>query len=132
MVGGRYYEEASRILGILKPILEFRDYVYKSVIPNLPTLVQQVIAEMGELSNALDALIFSLLAPLMKPLIEHLSGELKDSAHGLAAASQVDEDEIFKPTSTSSNPTHTLLAKDHFVNLLNKPAGLVATVATNL
>ncbi|KAG9203708.1 hypothetical protein G6514_002319 [Epicoccum nigrum] len=39
--------------------------------------------------------------------------------------------DIFKDGSEDSNPSHSDIAKDHFSNLLNQPAGLVATVITN-
>jgi hypothetical protein len=68
-----------------------------------------------------------------------IESSIKELRHALTAAKvKVDEEaaqsesaQVYEDGSTASDPSHSDLSKDHFSNVLNPPAGLVATVTTN-
>ncbi|KAI5780410.1 HET-C domain protein [Geopyxis carbonaria] len=106
------------------PILEFRDNVMRSIeralesIPGLTALVEKI-------SETLSLFILSLLAPYVRPLIAQASLELK---HGSSLIVDSAASHQYEPWTDPycTDPTHSLLSKDHFSNKLNTPAGEVA------
>ncbi|KUJ21831.1 Het-C-domain-containing protein [Mollisia scopiformis] len=107
------------------PILEFRDKVVKAInntiakIPGLESLIERI-------SETLTVFVLSLLAPFIRPIIEAVSKTLKDGSSTVVEASA---NQQFEPWNDPhcSNPTHSMLSKDHFSNKLNGVAGRVAT-----
>jgi hypothetical protein len=87
-------------------------------IPGLEALVQKI-------SETLTLFILSLLAPFVRPIINKVSESLKMGSTGVIKASQ---DQQYGPWNDSSctDPTHSMLSKDHFTNCLNPVAGRVA------
>jgi len=108
------------------PILEFRDKIVRSIstliskIPGLESLLEHI----GE---TLTAFVLGLLAPFVRPIIEQVSKTLKDGSSTVIGASANSQFEVWS-NPRSSNPTHSMLSKDHFTNILNSCAGEVATV----
>ncbi|EEH42000.2 HET-C domain-containing protein HetC [Paracoccidioides lutzii Pb01] len=107
------------------PILEFRDRVVKNLssavekIPGLSSL-------MDKISETLSIFIFSLLAPFIRPVIKIASAKLQLGSSELTAAEARTQYEPWtNPNCT--DPTHSFLSKDHFSNILNDPAGRVAS-----
>jgi len=106
------------------PILEFRDKVVRSisaVISKIPGL-EKLLEHIGE---TLTAFVLGLLAPFIRPIIKQLSKTLKDGSSGIIGADAHSQLEPWKDPSCS-NPTHSMLSKDHFTNILNACAGRVA------
>ncbi|EGX53664.1 hypothetical protein TWF173_008488 [Orbilia oligospora] len=106
------------------PILQFRDRVFRAIesaIEKVPGLVDVV----EKISELLSVFIFSLLAPILRPVIEQVALELKKGSNGVLDASAHAQ---FEPWNDPfcTDPTHSLLSKDHFSNRLNEPAGLIA------
>lgn len=107
------------------PILEFRDRVVKKIsniiskIPGLEKLLEKI-------SENLTAFILGLLAPFVRPIIEQVSKTLKDGSSTVIGASAKSQFVVWEDH-YSSNPTHSMLSKDHFTNVLNGCAGEVAT-----
>ncbi|CAF9911832.1 MAG: hypothetical protein ALECFALPRED_007664 [Alectoria fallacina] len=107
------------------PILEFRDRVVKLVnatiekIPGLEALVEKI-------SETLTLFVLSLLAPFIRPIINAVSAQLKAGSGGIIDASGKHQYEPWTDRNCS-DPTHSLLSKDHFSNILNEPAGQVAS-----
>lgn len=106
------------------PILQFRDRVFRAIesaIEKVPGLVDVV----EKISELLSVFIFSLLAPILRPVIEQVALELKKGSNGVLDASSNTQ---FEPWNDPycTDPTHSLLSKDHFSNRLNEPAGLIA------
>ena len=107
------------------PILEFRDKVVKliaatiSKIPGLETLVEKI-------TDKLTLFVLSLLAPFVRPIINAVSVQLKAGSSGVVNASANHQYEPWTDP-LCTDPTHSLLSKDHFSNILNEPAGQVAT-----
>ncbi|KAJ5636410.1 uncharacterized protein N7484_009723 [Penicillium longicatenatum] len=107
------------------PILAFRDKVVRklnSIIEKVPGLE----AIMEKISETLTVFIMSLLAPFIRPLINAASKSLQTGSSGVVAASGKHQ---FEPWTDPhcTDPTHSLLSKDHFANILNEPAGQVAS-----
>jgi hypothetical protein len=115
-----------KVAGQIYPILEFRDKIVRSInntiskIPGLESLLEKI-------SETLTAFIFGLLAPFVRPIINQVSKVLKDGSSGLIESSAHSQLEPWK-NPRCDNPTHSMLSKDHFTNILNSCAGRVATV----
>lgn len=108
------------------PILAFRDKVMRSLnsiiekIPGLESLVEKI-------SETLTVVIMSLLAPFIRPLIKAASKSMQTGSAGVIDASGKHQYEPWTDPHCT-DPTHSLLSKDHFANILNEPAGRVASV----
>ena len=106
------------------PILEFRDNIVRSInntiakIPGLESLLEKI----GE---SLTAFIFGLLSPFVRPIINQVSKVLKDGSSNIIASSANSQLEPWT-NPRCDNPTHSMLSKDHFTNVLNSCAGRVA------
>lgn len=113
------------IIKKIYPILEFRDKVVKAInktiakIPGLESLVERI-------SETLTLFILSLLSPYIRPIIDTASKTLKQGSSTVVAASANSQ---FEPWNDPycTDPTHSMLAKDHFSNKLNGVAGRVAS-----
>jgi Heterokaryon incompatibility protein Het-C len=107
------------------PILEFRDKIVKAInatisgIPGLEKLIEHV-------SETLTAFVLGLLAPFIRPIIKQVSKTLKDGSSGIITASANSQLEPWR-NPNCSDPTHSMLSKDHFTNILNSCAGRVAS-----
>ncbi|KAL8804420.1 MAG: hypothetical protein Q9200_005842 [Gallowayella weberi] len=107
------------------PILEFRDRVAKAIsatiekIPGLEALVEKI-------TERLTLFVLSLLAPFIRPIINAVSAQLKAGSSVVVDASGKHQYEPWTDP-YCSDPTHSLLSKDHFSNILNEPAGKVAS-----
>ncbi|AEO71103.1 uncharacterized protein THITE_2097551 [Thermothielavioides terrestris NRRL 8126] len=106
------------------PILEFRDKIVRAIsgmiskIPGLEKLLEHI-------SETLTAFVLGLLAPFVRPIINQVSKVLKDGSSGLIASSAKQQLEPWT-NPRCDNPTHSMLSKDHFTNVLNSCAGRVA------
>lgn len=110
--------------GRIYPILQFRDKIVKAIsrgiakVPGLEKLLEHI-------SETLTAFIMGLLAPFIRPIIKQVSNTLKNGSSGIISASARSQLEPWdNPNCT--DPTHSMLAKDHFTNILNSCAGRVA------
>ncbi|KAI8634330.1 heterokaryon incompatibility Het-C [Xylariaceae sp. FL1651] len=107
------------------PILEFRDRIVKSInrgiakVPGLESLLERI-------SETLTAFVLGLLAPFIRPIINAVTKALKDGSSGVISASANTQLEPWK-NPHCTDPTHSMLSKDHFTNVLNSCAGRVAT-----
>lgn len=106
------------------PILVFRDKVVRSIsaiiekIPGLEALVERIV-------ETLTVFIFSLLAPFVRPVLDAMQKTLKSSSEGVTDWNAKHQYEVWDDPNCS-DPTHSMLSKDHFSNILNCPAGMVA------
>lgn len=104
--------------------MEFRDKVVRAIsatiekVPGLEALVEKV-------TETLTIFVLSLLAPFIRPIINAVSAQLKNGSSGVVDASGKHQ---YEPWTNPhcSDPTHSLLSKDHFSNILNPPAGQIA------
>ncbi|CAM1504461.1 Fc.00g020520.m01.CDS01 [Cosmosporella sp. VM-42] len=103
------------------PAIEFHDDVMKSIsaaiekIPVLPKIIEQ-------LEEQLSVFVFSLIAPFIVPLIKQIRNELKTGSDEIIESSEREQHVVFH-NDRSSDPTHSMLSKDHFSNILNEIAG---------
>jgi Heterokaryon incompatibility protein Het-C len=107
------------------PVLEWHDEVMKSItetidnIPILPDLIEQI-------QEQVNVFVFSLLAPYVVPIINQVKNELNTGSSEIIESDKAKQHIVFSDDD-SSDPTHSMLAKDHFSNVLNEPAGKVAS-----
>lgn len=107
------------------PILQFRDRIVKAInrgiaqVPGLEKLIDHI-------SETLTAFVLGLLAPFVRPVIDQVTKALKDGASGVISASSRSQLEPWTDP-RCTDPTHSMLSKDHFTNVLNSCAGRVAT-----
>lgn len=87
-------------------------------VPGLQSLVEKI-------SETLTVFVLSLLAPFIRPIINAVSAQLKNGSSTVIDASGKHQYEPWTDPNCS-DPTHSLLSKDHFTNILNEPAGQVA------
>ena len=110
--------------GKIYPILQFRDRIVKaisrgiSMVPGLEKLLDHI----GE---TLTAFILGLLAPFVRPIIQQVSKVLKEGSSTVISSSAKAQMEPWN-NPHCSDPTHSMLSKDHFTNVLNSCAGRVA------
>jgi hypothetical protein len=108
------------------PLLAFRDKVVRNIagfvekIPGLEKAIETI-------SEKVTLFVMGLMAPFVKPIIAAASNALKTGSGTVVSASQRQQYIVWEDP-TSSDPTHSLLSKDHFSNILNQPAGEVASV----
>ncbi len=108
------------------PILEFRDRVVKAIsatiemVPGLQALCERI-------SETITVFVLSLLAPFIRPIINAVTKQLQQGAGAVVDSSGRHQ---FEPWTDPycTDPTHSLLSKDHFANVLNEVAGQVAAV----
>ncbi|KAK3117600.1 hypothetical protein LTR53_000926 [Teratosphaeriaceae sp. CCFEE 6253] len=106
------------------PLLLFRDKVVRNIagfvekIPGLEKAIETI-------SEKVTLFVMGLMAPFIKPVIAAASNALKQGSGTVVNASQKQQYLVWEDPN-SSDPTHSLLSKDHFSNVLNQPAGQVA------
>ncbi|KAL6230817.1 hypothetical protein BDW75DRAFT_221695 [Aspergillus navahoensis] len=107
------------------PVLEWHDELLKSIneaiekIPVLPELIEQV-------QEQITIAVFSILAPYVLPILQQVKAELQTGSSEVIQSSRDQQHVVFNDDSCS-NPTHSMLSKDHFSNILNEPAGRIAS-----
>jgi hypothetical protein len=118
--------DPATIVPKIYPILEFRDKVVRSIsaivskIPGLEKLIETI-------TERVTLFVFSLLAPFIMPIINSASASLKQGSSTVLESAAKHQFEVWtNPQST--DPTHSMLSKDHFSNILNQPAGQIAVV----
>lgn len=110
--------------GQIYPILQFRDRIVKAIsrgIAMVPGL-EKLLDHIGE---TLTAFILGLLAPFVRPIIQQVSKVLKEGSSTVISSSAKAQMEPWN-NPHCSDPTHSMLSKDHFTNVLNSCAGRVA------
>ncbi|KAF2233868.1 Het-C-domain-containing protein [Viridothelium virens] len=117
--------ELQEISKQIYPVLEFHDELMQSIneaieqIPVLPDLIEQI-------QEQVQIFVFSLIAPFVLPIINEVQNELQTGSEEIIQSSK-DKQLIVFHDDSSTDPTHSMLSKDHFSNVLNEPAGRVAS-----
>ncbi|KAI9444928.1 Het-C-domain-containing protein [Lactarius indigo] len=113
-------EVQKRLLALLK----WHDGVVRSVsekieaIPGLETLIDN-------LTDAINAYVYTVLAPWLSPILKEATSTLSEGSK--VVIDSADQYEVFDRPN-ASDPSHSLLSKDHFALILNEPAGKIAQV----
>ncbi|CAE6472919.1 unnamed protein product [Rhizoctonia solani] len=108
----------------LLEILKWHDQVMHDItetIQNIPGLEKL----MDELTNAMNAYVYTTLEPWLTPILQQTTGALQEGS--AAVIDSDDQYEVFN-NPDASDPSHSLLSKDHFGLILNEPAGKIAMV----
>lgn len=116
--------DPTEVIKKIYPLLVFRDKVVRSIsaiISKIPGLEKMI----DTISEKVTLFVMGLLAPYIRPVIAAASNALKTGSGTVVSASQKQQYLVWEDP-TSSDPTHSLLSKDHFSNILNEPAGQVA------
>ncbi|EFW98501.1 nima-interacting protein [Grosmannia clavigera kw1407] len=109
----------------IMPAIEFHDEIIKSIteaveqIPVLPKLIEQ-------LEEQLSVFVFSIIAPFVIPIIHQVQNELSTGSSEIIQSSQAEQLIVFNDD-YCTDPTHSMLSKDHFSNILNEIAGRTAS-----
>ncbi|ODA84177.1 hypothetical protein RJ55_02695 [Drechmeria coniospora] len=109
------------------PGIKFHDDVVMAIsqtvhgIPILPRVVQQ-------LQEQISKFVFSVIAPVVVPLIHQVRGGLQGGAHGVIQSSSAEQFVVLDDP-RSHDPTHSMIAKDHFSNILNGISGELAAIS---
>lgn len=120
-----FVEQAEQIRRQIYPVLEFHDEIMQNIsaaidnIPMLPDLIE-------EFQNQINIFVFSLIAPFILPLLQQVKAELETGSSEVIQSS-IDKQHIVFEDDECSDPTHSMLSKDHFSNILNEPAGKIAS-----
>ncbi|TKA63794.1 hypothetical protein B0A49_07864 [Cryomyces minteri] len=120
-----FTQQLDMITKQIYPVMEFHDQIMQSLtetienIPILPELIEQI-------TDQINIFVFSLLAPFVLPIIKQVKTELNTGSSEIIESSREKQHIVFHDDS-SSDPTHSMLSKDHFSNILNEPAGKVAS-----
>src|ERR1700761_3825275 len=81
---------------------------------------------METIAERITLFVMALIAPFIQPVIKAVSASLKTGNSAVVSSSANTQYEVWND-SLSSNPTHSMLSKDHFSNVLNDPAGHIAS-----
>ncbi|SMR58674.1 unnamed protein product [Zymoseptoria tritici ST99CH_1E4] len=116
--------DAAAVIAKIYPILSFRDKVVRqisAIISKIPGLEKMI----DTITEKVTLFVMGLLAPFIKPIIASASNALKQGS-GAVIDSSANQQFLVWTDPTSSDPTHSMLSKDHFSNVLNGPAGQLA------
>lgn len=97
------------------PAIEFHDDIMKGIssavekIPVLPKIIEQ-------LEEQLSKFVFSIISPFIVPLIHQIRNELRTGSQEIVESSEKEQHIVFHDDD-SSNPTHSMMSKDHFSNV---------------
>jgi Heterokaryon incompatibility protein Het-C len=120
-----FTRQAQMLTREIYPALEFHDNIMRSIteaieqIPVLPDLIEQ-------LQEQISIFVFSLIAPIIVPIIGQIKAEIATGSSEIISSSKDQQHVVFN-NDQSTDPTHSMLSKDHFTNILNEPAGKTAS-----
>ncbi|KAG8910053.1 hypothetical protein FRC01_006572, partial [Tulasnella sp. 417] len=115
----------------LSKVITLKDEVKAKLVDGLGDVVEKVKNVKGvleDLEDNLDVFVSQNLQKLLTPFITLVNKKIEQLTNMVIIGSDV-QWEVFN-TSTWTDPTHSLLSKDHFQSILNEPAGLIARMVT--
>ncbi|KAI1819748.1 NIMA-interacting protein tinc [Xylaria intraflava] len=128
-ISPREPEEFTRYIGKIyeqiMPAIELHDEVMKTIteaiekIPIIPQIIEQV-------EDQMSMWVFTIIAPFVLPIISQVKNELATGSQEIISSSENEQHIVFNDD-YCSDPTHSMLAKDHFSNILNEIAGKTAS-----
>ncbi|RDX51974.1 Het-C-domain-containing protein [Lentinus brumalis] len=105
-------------------LLKWRDDIYRDIIKKIE-MVPGLSDLIENLTNALNAFVYAILAPYVAPILKQVTEVLTEGSK--AVIDTEDQYQVFDDPN-ASDPSHSLLSKDHFALILNEPAGKIALV----
>ncbi|KAB8304881.1 hypothetical protein EYC80_004211 [Monilinia laxa] len=120
-----FTQQMQQVAKEIYPIIQWHDEVMQQIreaiekIPILPNLIENI-------EEQINIFVFSLLAPFVLPIIGQIKTELNTGSSEVIQSSK-DKQLIVFHDDDSTDPTHSMLSKDHFSNILNEAAGKIAS-----
>ncbi|KAK6330446.1 hypothetical protein TWF696_003338 [Orbilia brochopaga] len=114
-----------QVFAQIMPAIEFHDDLIKGIseaidkIPILPKILEQ-------LEDRMSIWTFSIMAPFVVPIIKQVKNELRTGSNEIIESSKNEQHIVFEDD-RCTDPTHSMLSKDHFSNILNEVAGKTAS-----
>ncbi|KAJ8084687.1 hypothetical protein PM082_003463 [Marasmius tenuissimus] len=108
----------------LLDLLKWRDSVFRDISKKID-MIPGLADLLDELTNALNAYVYTVLAPYLTPILTQATSALGEGSK--AVIDSDDQYEVFN-NPRASDPSHSILSKDHFNLILNEPAGKIAKV----
>ncbi|KAJ4485648.1 Het-C-domain-containing protein [Lentinula aciculospora] len=108
----------------LLEMLVWRDGVFRWITKKIE-MIPGLSSLLDELTNALNAYVYTVIAPWLTPILTQATSVLGEGSK--AVIDTDDQYEVFD-NPDASDPSHSLLSKDHFGLILNEPAGKVAQI----
>ncbi len=108
----RYVQQ---IFSQIMPAIEFHDEILQGIteaiekIPVLPKMIEQI-------EDQLSVFVFSIMAPFVVPIIQQVKNELQTGSSEIIESSKNEQLIVFQDD-RCSDPTHSMLSKDHFSNV---------------
>ncbi|KAH8833028.1 heterokaryon incompatibility Het-C [Flagelloscypha sp. PMI_526] len=108
----------------IKDLIRWRDDLMRDIsrmiesIPGLSEIVE-------ELTDALNEYVLTVLTPYVAPILSEAMGVLDEGSKTVIDSD--DQYEVFN-NPHASDPSHSILSKDHFGLILNEPAGKIAQI----
>lgn len=99
----------------IMPAITFHDEIMQAIsqsiekVPILPKVLDQ-------LQEQLTMFVFSVIAPFVLPVIRQIRSELSTGSNEIIESSKRDQHIVFEDD-MSTDPTHSMLSKDHFTNV---------------
>lgn len=110
----------------LAKVVVLKDQVKAKVVDGFGDVVGKGV--LGDLEANLDVFVSQSLQKLITPLVSLINKKVEQLMDTVITGSDA-QWEVFN-TTTSTDPTHSLLSKDHFRTILNEPAGLIARLVS--
>ncbi|KAI9781492.1 MAG: hypothetical protein M1839_005907 [Geoglossum umbratile] len=88
--------------------------------------ISEAIEKIPVATDKINIFVFSLLAPFVLPIINQVKEEPATGSPKTIQSSK-DKQHVVFHDNHSSDPTHSMLSKDHFPNILGEPAAEVAS-----
>lgn len=110
-----FTRQMQEVVRQIYPIIEWHDEIMLSItetieaVPILPDLIEQLEGEVNKF-------VFTLLAPFVLPIINQVKTELNAGSTEIIQSSK-DKQLIVFNDDNCSDPTHSMLSKDHFSNV---------------
>jgi hypothetical protein len=114
-----YTRYIQNIFQQVMPAIELHDDILKAIseaiesIPVLPKLIE-------ELEEQMSVWVFSIMAPFIVPILQQVKNELRTGSAEIIASSENEQHVVFNDDDCS-DPTHSMLSKDHFSNVSPSP-----------
>ena len=108
----RYCQDVYRQI---MPAIELHDSIMKDIsaaiekIPVLPKIIEQ-------LEEQMSVWTFSIMAPLVVPILQQVKNELRTGSSQIIESSKNEQYIVFDDD-RCTDPTHSMLSKDHFSNV---------------
>ena len=118
----------------IEPVFRLHDDIQKWLMQNEDLFkidIPGLSAAVKKIGQYMDVLVYKFLAVFLEPFLQEVRNSVKAARDQVQDAGKHLHSDVWGDNSTDSNPSHSDIAKDHFSNVLNQPAGLVATVITN-